>query len=195
MRWLSVSVFLVVNAAVGCGGKNLTPVDPALLSRPKNYIVGVADSLRIHVREHSDATSDVIVQPDGKIILPLIKAITAEGKTAEALAKELGKAFAEYFKNPLVTVSVNDVNSYRFTVSGEATQPGVYTSKRWVTVLEALAMAGGPTRFAETDKIQIVRCCDRSGASFRIGFNYEANLEGKIDQNVWVLNGDVIVIP
>jgi polysaccharide export outer membrane protein len=91
---------------------------------------------------------------------------------------------------PVVTVAVVEVNSYHFTVAGEVEHPGMFTSKYYVTLSEAVALAGGPTRYGSTNDMMIVR------AGKRIPIDYDAILSGKSsDQDLVILPGDAIRVP
>lgn len=93
-----------------------------------------------------------------------------------------------------MAVAVTNVVSYRFTVSGNVARPGLFTSSRFVTVQEAIAMAGGPTRFAKADEAVIVRTT--GGKTRRIPIDYPAIASGQAPkQNLVLLRGDVVHVP
>src|SRR5262245_31131239 len=86
--------------------------------RQHEYVIGVADSLHINVRDQNDLSGSAVVRPDGVITLPLLGDVSVAGQTPSAVREELKKRFSAYVKDALVTVAVTAVNSYRFVVSG-----------------------------------------------------------------------------
>lgn len=159
------------------------------------YVIGVADNLTITVWKQPDLSSKVTVRPDGTITMPLIGDIQAAGHTADELKGTVLERLGRYVKDPVVTVAVTDVNSYHFTVEGSVTHPGVFTSKYYVTFSQAVALAGGPDRFADPDEAVIVRR-DAVGKARRIPINYEKILSGeRPDEDLVVLSGDTVIVP
>jgi polysaccharide export outer membrane protein len=93
----------------------------------------------------------------------------------------------------VITVTVSGFNSYRFIVSGNVNHPGALAQKWYVTVSEALAMAGGPSKFAG-DEITIIRS-DASGKTHKIPVSYRALISGKHpEQDICVVSGDTVVV-
>lgn len=199
MRIRCLALAALLGLTTGCGGAS-THYDYSSLRDPTNseYVVGAADRLRVTVWKNQDLSTEVTVRPDGTITLPLLGDLEAAGRTPTELRAEIGEELEEYVKDPSaeVTVEVVEVNSYRFTVSGEVNQNGVFEAKRYVTVLEAINMAGGFTRFAKRGSIRVVRCCDEAGDKFRIPINYNDIVKnGDTSMNVYVLAGDEIYVP
>jgi polysaccharide export outer membrane protein len=170
-----------------------TPSAPAGLPvavDPKTFFLGPQDIVFIQVWREPEFTRQAIVRPDGKIGMPLIKDVEASGKTPEALAKDLEKALSEYLKEPEVTVTVLQVNSKKYFVTGQVNRPGAFPLYTPIHVMEALTQSGGFREFANTKKIIILRKGER------IKFNYNDVVKGKnLDQDIFVENGDYIVVP
>jgi polysaccharide export outer membrane protein len=159
------------------------------------YVIGVADVVRITVWKDPSLSTDAIVRPDGTITMPLVGDLRAAGRTAAELQKDALPRLAVYVKDAVLTVSVVEVNSYRFTVAGNVEHPGLFTARSYLTVSEALALAGGPTRYASTDEVIIVRTL-RNGVKQRIPIDYDAILSGHSpEQDIVVLAGDAIRVP
>ncbi|MBW2731285.1 MAG: polysaccharide biosynthesis/export family protein [Deltaproteobacteria bacterium] len=161
------------------------------------FKLGPGDQVAITVWRNSDLTTNATVRPDGIITMPLIGDIRAAGRTPSGLRKEISRRLSGFIKDQVVTVTVavTNVISYRFTVSGNVARPGLFTSSRYVTVQEAVAMAGGPTRFAEPIKTVIVRQ-GKGGKTRRIPVNYPFVVSGKSPQmNLVLLRGDVVHVP
>ena len=160
------------------------PVDP------KTYLIGPQDILLIDVWREPQLSGGVAVRPDGKITRPLIGDIQAEGLTPDRLAAQLRQAFTEYLTDPQVTVSVNQVNSRMYTITGQVNRTGTFPLVIPIRVGDALAAAGGFRDFANKKKIVILR------GSQRIFFNWEDYLKGKnLDKNIFLEKGDVINVP
>jgi polysaccharide biosynthesis/export protein len=183
-------------AAWGCGpgiyetyeyGKEWDP-------RKHEYMVGVADIVRIVVYRTPELSGEGTVRPDGVITLPLIGDVTVAGKTPTQIREETKKKLSAYVKaDTSITVTVSGFNSYRFIVSGNVNRPGALAQKYYVTVSEALAMAGGPTKFAGDDVV-IIRL-DATGKAHKIPVSYKALISGKHpEQDVCVVAGDSIVL-
>lgn len=161
------------------------------------YVVGVADRLSITVWKSPDLSRDAVVRPDGTITLPLIGDLVADGRTPSELKAEITRQLAKYVREEgtVVTVAVTAVNSYSFTVGGNVERPGVFTSQKYVTVLEAIQMAGGPTRFASPTETKLLRR-DRDGRLRVIPIDYPKVLAGtKPEANLALLAGDQLVVP
>lgn len=196
-------VALLVLAALlttGCT-HTLPPYDYSKEPDPRKggqgFKLGPGDQLAVTVWRNSDLTTNATVRPDGIITMPLIGDIRASGRTPGELRTEISKRLSSFIKDqtPTVTVAVTNVISYRFTVSGNVARPGLFTSRRYVTVQEAVAMAGGPTRFAEPIKSVIVRQ-GKKGETRRIPINYPAVVSGKSPHmNLVLLRGDVVHVP
>jgi polysaccharide export outer membrane protein len=159
------------------------PVDP------KSYLIGPEDVLRIEVFRDNEMSRAVSVRPDGKITLPLIGDIQAEGLTPERLGAQLKEALGQFEKTPEVTVSVLSVNSKSFMVTGRVNKVGRWPLVTPIRVFEAIGLAGGFQEFANDKDITIIRGNDR------LSFNYKDFLKGKqkaVEQNILLQNGDTI---
>jgi polysaccharide export outer membrane protein len=156
---------------------------------PRTYVIGAEDILMIVVWRERDFTGQVAVRPDGKVTMPLLGDLQAEGLTPERLAAQLREALSEYINRPEVTVSVYQVNSKKYYISGEVNRPGQFPLVVPVKVFDALANAGGFREFANKKDIVIVR------GTQRLKFNWEDYLKGKkLEQNIFLENGDTIIV-
>jgi polysaccharide export outer membrane protein len=194
--------FAVVAAAItgGCTPSSTSSsfnyaaeVDP----RGQEFVIGVSDALTIHVWKNPEMSTNTHVRPDGTITLPLVGDIQAVGMTPQQLKQVISKKLAQYVRDEgaVVTVSVTEVNSYRVTVSGNVTQPGVFPSRAYLTVVEAMALAGGPNRFASPGKTVLMRR-QTDGTTKRIPIDYESLAEGKkLEQNLVLRPGDILFVP
>jgi polysaccharide export outer membrane protein len=121
------------------------------------YRVGPDDVLTVFVWKEGTLTTTVRVRPDGKVSLPLMGEVQAAGQTPVELEREITRALREFVRQPHVNVIVNEVNSPKISVLGKVRRPNSYTIFNRVTVLEAIAMAGGLDDFARADRVIVVR--------------------------------------
>lgn len=158
------------------------------------YKIGPQDVLRIDVWREDQLTRTVPVRPDGMISLPLLNDVQAAGLTAMQLGNTITEGLKRYINNPLVTVSVTEINSRRVYVTGEVTKAGAYALLPHMTVLQALSSSGGFTQFARVKNIYVLRT--ENGKQVKLPFNYKLAINGKNpEQNIELQPGDVIVVP
>lgn len=157
---------------------------------PNSYIIGPGDALYVEVFRQPNFSRAVGVRPDGKITMPINVELQAAGLTPKRLGEQVQQALSDQIINPLVTVTVTQVNSKKYTISGEIGRPGSYPLTEPIHVFDALNNAGGFKDFANTKKIIIVR------GSQRLYFNYKDFLKnGKDpDKNILLENGDTVVV-
>ncbi|HJU44091.1 MAG TPA: exopolysaccharide biosynthesis polyprenyl glycosylphosphotransferase [Vicinamibacterales bacterium] len=159
------------------------------------YVIGPADVLEIAVWQNELISRTVPVRPDGKISLPVLNDVQAAGLTPTALKQFLSKALTAYIQTPEVSVIVREVHSFNISVIGHVKTPGRYELTSRVTVLDALAMAGGLTDYADRGKILVLR---RDGADTKqIPFAYDKLTPGngsKGQSNFFVQPDDIIFV-
>ncbi len=164
--------------------------------RRSEYVIGVSDHLAIKVWKNPDLSTEAIVRPDGTITMPLIGDLKAAGRTPTDLKAEVSKQLANFIRDEsaVVTIAVTAVNSYSFTVSGNVEHAGVFSSPKYVTVLDAVQLAGGLNRYAGSE-VRLYRH-DPSGKMRMIPIDYKAVQEGRQPEaNLALLPGDQIYVP
>jgi polysaccharide export outer membrane protein len=160
----------------------------------EGYVVGPGDVLDISVWKNETLDKRVTVLPDGRISFPLIGEITAGGKTVAELVKELKKRLGRYVPDVNLSLMVHQVNSMLIYVIGRVNKPGRFVLNTEVNVLQALAMAGGLNPFAKRSKIKIFRKKTQQTELFN--FDYDDVAKGRrLEQNIQLRRGDVIVVP
>ena len=157
------------------------------------YRIGPEDSLRISVWNNKDLTLDIVVRPDGKISLPLIQDVQAEGLTPPELADVIHQKLLQFIKEPHVSVIVLQVNASKFYIVGEVKKPGTYFLRGDMSILQALSMAGGFTTFASPKNLRLVR--NRNGKQNVRVVNYFEVIENASRENYLILPGDTLVVP
>ena len=172
-----------------------TPPQRVAPVNPHSYVIGAEDVLSINVWKETEISRQVPVRPDGMISLPLLGDVKATGLTPLELQDQLTNDLKKYISDPQVTVIVNQVNSLTFNVVGEVLKPGYYPLTRRMTVLDAIALAGGFRDFAKSKKIYVLRTA-ADGKQQRLPFNYTAVIKGKnSSQNIELQPRDTLVVP
>ena len=187
------TVALCLSAPVSAAGKD--PDDkkaaqsaPALVD---DYRLAPGDKLRIEVYRDTQMSQSVQIRPDGKITLPLLGDLEATGRTPIELRDVIAKELKEYMTNPVVTVIVVEATPSVAYVTGEVNHPGAVMIQSQLTVLQALAIAGGLKDFANAKNIRILR---RSSLGVQtIAFNYKDAIRGSAP--VYLRPGDTVVVP
>ncbi len=160
-----------------------------------DYRMGPGDVLDIVVWKDEALTKSVTVLPDGKVSFPLIGEVRAMGRTVADIKQEVADKISPYVPNPTLSVEVRQVNSMLIYVIGRVNTPGRFALNTNVNVLQALAMAGGLNPFAKRDKIKIFRY-EGGGLPLIFAFDYDDVVDGKrLQQNIVLRRGDVVVVP
>jgi polysaccharide export outer membrane protein len=160
-----------------------------------DYTIGPGDQLGIEVWKDPALTRVVTVLPDGKITFPLIGELEAGGKTVDQLKKEIDQKIARYVPDSTTTVEVRQINSLHIYVLGRVNAPGRFVLSSNVTVLQALAIAGGPNTFANRKQIRILR--EKKGVTTMSPlFDYDEVTAGRgLKANIQLERGDIIYVP
>jgi polysaccharide biosynthesis/export protein len=158
------------------------------------YQVAPGDVLKIAVWKEPELSSEAFVRLDGRITVPLLGDLSAAGRTPNDLAAEIQSRLSKFIEIPQVTVSVAQAISARFYIVGEVHASGAYPLSSRITVLQALALAGGFREFAKREGIVIIR--RRVDRQVAIPFNFKDIESGqKLEQNIFLEAGDTIVVP
>ncbi len=193
-QWLGV--FLVLWLAVGCAARlpSPHPPDPVPMARD-TYVIGVQDQLRISVWKNPELSVEVPVRPDGKISVPLLDDVQAEGLTPQELKEVITRELSEYVTAPDVTVVVLQMNSQYVSVMGAVARNARIPLRSELRVLEAITLAGGFTTFANKSNVRIVRR-QEGGEEVEYRFNYDSYIRGNAPgTNIVLMHGDVVVVP
>ena len=190
---LALSIVLCAFSPAWAAGKDPDDKKPAPTPPPAvdDYRLNAGDKLRIEVYKDEHMSQSVQIRPDGKITLPLVGDLDATGRTPLELRDVIAKQLKEYMTNPVVTVIVVEATPAVAYVTGEVNHPGAVTIQGQLTVLQALAIAGGLKDFANAKNIRILR---RSAMGVQsIGFNYKDAIRGSAP--VYLRPGDTVVVP
>ncbi len=159
-----------------------------------DYVIGPGDLLYVSVWKEETLTREVVVLPDGKISFPLIGQVQAAGKTVNQLKSEITSRVTKYAPKEEVMLEVKQVNSMIIYIIGRVNSPGRFILNANINVLQALSIAGGLNPFAKRNQIKVFR--NDSGTTKILKFSYDDVIDGdKVEQNVILIRGDVVVVP
>ncbi len=188
-------------SACGGGGNGLPMAsanDPAWQSvatpvADAGYRIGALDKLDVTVFQVEDLSfEDIQVDASGNLQMPLIGQVRAEGRTPAELAEDLTRQLGSRFlRNPQVTVSVTEAASQKVTVDGAVTEPGVFEMRGNTSLLQAIAMAKGPTRLADLDRVAVFRVVD--GQRMAAVFDLSEIRAGRAE-DPRILGDDIVVV-
>jgi polysaccharide biosynthesis/export protein len=161
---------------------------------PSIYRVGPEDMLELSVWHEDALKKEVLVRPDGGISYPLIGEVQVAGKTVLEIREEIRQRLEKFVPDAAVSVTIIKIGSQRIYVIGKVNKPGEFPVGRYVDVLQALSMAGGLTPFADSNDIRVMR---RDGVrQVVLPFEYGRVVRGdKLEQNIQLRAGDVVVVP
>ncbi|MCC7181487.1 MAG: polysaccharide biosynthesis/export family protein [Acidobacteria bacterium] len=161
---------------------------------PEDYVIGPGDVLGVQFWREAEMSGDVTVRPDGRITLPVIGEIQAAGLRPEALKDQILAAASKFMTDPNVAIVIRTINSRKVFITGRVTTPGAHLLVAPLTVLQAIALAGGLTEYADSKNITILR--NENGEVRSLKFNYKDVSKGRnLSQNIQLLPGDTVVVP
>jgi polysaccharide export outer membrane protein len=193
---LTIGLCVGVTAAGQKTPPAASPAAPESAPVSAEYRIGAGDVLEINVwNEPQASVQGVVVRPDGKVSLPLIKEIEVLGQTPLELQKALTARFEKLIRGADVTVVVKEIRSKKVYLVGAMGKAGpIPLVSDHMTVLQALAEAGGLSQYAKRGKIYVLR--NENGKQVRLPFDYNAVIKGEhMEQNVNLLPDDTIVVP
>ena len=174
---------------------------PAALAQSASYRIQPGDQLQITVLEDETLNRELLVTPDGQISVPLAGTVRVSGQTVDAVEKTIADRLASNFAvRPNVFVALSSVDAtagqYTVYVLGQVNSPGPIQIEQGTTLLQALALAGGPARFAANKRIQLRRTDAGTGQEKLYLFNYKVvERGGSITSMIALREGDVIIVP
>jgi polysaccharide export outer membrane protein len=195
---LTVLSFLALLGAASAQSASTTavPAPVGTSGSSTDYRLAAGDKLRIEVYKDPQLSQSLQIRPDGKITLPLVGDVAAAGHTSLELRDAIGAALKEYITSPVVTVIVVEATpaAQLVYVTGEVNKPGSFTlSGGPLSVLQALALAGGFTDFANKKDIRVLR---KGPAGMQtLKFNYKDALDdGNKREPLQLRAGDTVIV-
>jgi polysaccharide export outer membrane protein len=202
-KGLVLTLFLACCLLSGCAtgsGQNPTaqaqqPLVEQQATAGADYKIAPGDVLNITVHgEEGLKNQELVVRPDGKVTFPLAGDLEVGGLSTAQAKEILENKLHEFIPEAVAVVGVQQLGSLQYYVVGKVNKPGMFNVSKPVTVLQALALAGGLTIFADEKNIQIVRNTDRKVAN--LIFNYKEVKHGRhLEQNIVLERGDTVVVP
>lgn len=169
-RFFAILLFAALTACASAPvgeGSNVTLVESTelppptradLISAAAPYLIGPYDKLRIDVFGIEDLNREVQIDASGRLSFPLIGTVEAAGRTPEEVAAEIrNRLNGQFVRDPQVTVNLVETVSQVITVDGEVQAPGLYPVVGRMTLMRAVATAGGTSEFAKLGDVIIFR--------------------------------------
>ena len=197
---ITMGAFLL--ALAGCSTSDYAHEYPPVPESEKNvevdynYVIGAGDTMEIFVWGNEELSTTGVVRPDGKFTTRLVEDLDASGKTSTELARDIEKAYAEYVRQPVVSVIVNGfigIPAQQVRVVGEAAQPATVPYKKSMTLLDVMIAVGGMTEYAAGNKSVLVRLENGQQVSYGVRLD-DLLKDGDISANVSMMPGDVLII-
>ena len=197
-RILSGAAGLLLVLCAGCGSTPYPPVPEAdrSVDLDYDYILGPGDSVGIFVWGNEELTTSGVVRPDGKFTTRLVEDLQASGKTSTELARDIEEAYAEYVRQPVVSVIVNGfvgVPEQQVRVVGEASTPQRVPYRKHMTLLDLMISVNGITEYAAGNKSVLVRLQDGKQVSYSLRLD-DLLKDGDISANMSMMPGDIVII-
>ncbi|HUF61410.1 MAG TPA: SLBB domain-containing protein [Verrucomicrobiales bacterium] len=162
------------------------------------FTLGPGDQIEIQLEGQPETIEQTLVMPDGLVYYYLAEGVPAENRTVEELRLALTEELAQYEQNPLLNVTLTDVQSRNYWILGQVVSPGTYSLNQPTTLVQALAKAGGiDDRSADPNSS---RANLAAAYMVRNGETLPVDLErlvrhGDMSQNVYLEPGDYVYVP
>ena len=168
---------------------------PGVHQKPSDdYQLGAGDLVQVVIWKNEDVSGKFRVRPDGKFSMPLIGDILAEGSTANSISMQIAEKLKLFIESPYVSTIVVEAASNRIYVLGEVVNTGTYAIDGSLTVLQALALAGGFTEFASKEKMVLVRGVGVVQINTKLSYSKILRTPGE-ESNPIMERGDTLVVP
>ena len=189
---LLLAGILFVSVPLAAFGQEVVPV---VHQKPSDdYQLGAGDLVQVVIWKNEDVSGEFRVRPDGKFSMPLIGDILAEGNTANSISMQIAQKLKLFIESPYVSTIVVEAASNRIYVLGEVVNPGAYAVDGSLTVLQALALAGGFTEFASKEKMVLVRGIGEVQRNTKLSYSKILRTPGE-ESNPIMERGDTLVVP
>jgi polysaccharide biosynthesis/export protein len=183
-----------VGAASAAAATGASTPMATLASLSADYRIGSNDLMDIEVFGVPELKRTVRVNSSGHVTLPLIGNVMLAGMTGQQAESAIAVKYAErHLQNPEVSVFIREFTTQRITIEGAVGRPGIYPVTGQVTLLRALALAGGGGQYAELGKIKIFRAGNKSSENEQI-YDIDKIRAGEMSDPV-IQADDVIVVP
>ena len=203
MRVGTLSLLVLGLAAPGCrlvrgdnAGPTVEPGSPAVLRATQALpasALGPGDVIEVRVFQEQDVSGVHRLGPEGTIDFPLCGRVSLGGLTATAAAEAIAVCLrGRFYKNPQVSVFLRELNSRKVFVFGEVQKPGTFSYEDGMSVVQALALAGGFSKLAAKNSCTVTRTI--AGAETRIRVPVDDIVAGRAP-GFTLLPGDILYVP
>ncbi|MFH1877720.1 MAG: polysaccharide biosynthesis/export family protein [Candidatus Omnitrophota bacterium] len=159
------------------------------------YIVGTDDLLEVNILQPEALTTAVTVAPDGAVMIPYIGRVNVAGMSLSRIEAEIHARLSDgYMRYPVVSVALKESRSRRFFVYGEVIKPGAYQIEENTTVLKAVCIAGGFSKYGSSSKVKVLRPKQGKPGYDTLKVNIQALMNGSDDEDVALEAGDIVVV-
>jgi polysaccharide biosynthesis/export protein len=185
-------IYILIGSLISCF--ILGSANSGYANLPK-YTVGVDDVLKINILQPEQFETEVTVSPDGSITFPYIDMLFVKGMSLPEIQSQIREKLADGYMNyPVVLVSLKESRSRKFFVYGEVIKPGSYSIQNNTTILQAISMAGGFTKFGASGRIKVLRPKDETEGYSTIKINFNALIKGEPEADIIIKPGDMVVV-
>jgi polysaccharide export outer membrane protein len=183
----SVGFWMAGAALIAAGCAHHAQVQEDQVQQISEFRLSREDVIEVSVWKEPELSRTMPIRPDGKVTMPLIGEVQAEGLKPQELEQNVQKALTSYVRDPHVTVIVHDVNGARVFVTGMVGHPGSFPLRNSMNVLQALALAGGLAEFADRGGIAVLHADGK-----RLEVDYDDLVNGR--SRVTLAPGDIVVV-
>lgn len=185
-----------VKVAMGSASEILGDAEFRARSVRPEYYVEIGDTLDIDVWRVPDLSRSVPVRPDGRISMPVVGDLDVVGLSLVEVRDLLTQKFSEYVWSPQVSISIRQFGGRKFIILGAVGGPGVYRYQNEISLLEAIALAGGFSENSRSGKVMVIRGDIKKQPQVKI---ISANMEnvikkGMLTENIAVMPNDIIYV-
>ncbi|OGU55542.1 MAG: hypothetical protein A2V66_07045 [Ignavibacteria bacterium RBG_13_36_8] len=161
----------------------------------EQYTIGISDILEVRILKPDVITDRSSVSPGGEISVAYLGSVQVKGKTIAEVQREIQWRLANgYLKYPVVVVALIESRSRNFTVSGEVVKPGTYQLQENTTVLKAISIAGGFTKFGSKSRVKLLRPYTDKPGYESIKINVQKAMDGNAKEDIVLQPGDIVVV-
>ena len=208
LHWFMVSLLTSLSVFAQTPSSNLTPRtnfspdkrnQSSAFSAETEYTLGAGDRLQVNVFPVQELNGEYQILVDGTLSLPLVGTFLIEGLTLTQLTDLLTQQYAQYIKNPVITVSLVAPRPLKLAIAGEINSPGSYllpieSGQKFPTVTQLIQQAGGLTTVADLSQVEVHR--QFKGENLVLTLNlWELLGEGQLTSDITLRDGDRIIIP
>lgn len=200
MRRSIAALCILTVLVVGCGGGKPEPVLEAPVEAeikiPERapYTFAVGDRFHVKFFYYSQYDQTVVVRPDGIVTVPLVGEIQAEGMRPSEMEQVIRSRYSEIIAEPEISIIMLEFANQRIFVFGEVKEPGAVGLNASMTLVDAIADAGGFLVSAKMESVILIRK-DKAGRYTGRKVDVEGILESEEGENIYLVAGDVIYVP